>query len=52
MPEWAQSLLAISGAAVGAWAAVRIELQYLRRDLDELRARVALIERGDLPRRR
>jgi hypothetical protein len=34
--EWAVAVVAAIFAAGGAWAAVHIELRYLRRDVDRL----------------
>lgn len=36
--DWLPSVIAALAAAGGAWGAVRIELKYMRRDLDEVRA--------------
>lgn len=50
MPEWAQAILSIVGAAFGAWAAIRIELRFVWRDIARLEARLAALE--GIPRRR
>lgn len=52
MPEWAQSVLSIGGAAVGAWVAIRVELRFVWRDLSKLDGRIAELERAHGPRRR
>lgn len=39
MADWLQVLLSAAFAAGGAYAAVRIELNWLRRDVDRLHAR-------------
>lgn len=44
---WLQVLVPVASAlfaAGGAWAAVRTELYYLRRDLDKLEVRVNVLE--------
>ena len=43
--EWWASLLSAAFAAGGAWMAVRGELRYLRRDVDNLAKRLDRLER-------
>ncbi|HET8701043.1 MAG TPA: hypothetical protein VFL97_05190 [Nitrococcus sp.] len=41
--DWTIVLQAVAGglaSGLGCWAAIRVELRWLRRDVDELRARV------------
>lgn len=54
MPEWAQSLLTVGVTAIAAYAAIRVELRWLRRDLDGVESRVTDLEtaRFGHPRRR
>ncbi len=44
MPDWlAASLVAAVFSAAGAWAAVRVELRWLRRDVDSAHSRIDLL---------
>lgn len=42
--EWWVAILSAVFAAGGAWMAVRVELSYLRRDVDRLATRVDRLE--------
>jgi hypothetical protein len=42
--EWWVSILSAVFAAGGAWMAVRVELSYLRRDVDRLTRRLDRLE--------
>ncbi len=52
MPEWFTALLTVIGATVGAYAAIRVEVRFLWRDLDRLTNRVEDLERFTGHRRR
>ncbi len=53
MPEWAIGVLSAIGAAAGAWAAIRVELRFVWRDLSRVESRVGDLESGrTVPRRR
>lgn len=53
MPEWAQTILSVTGAAIGAYVAIRVELRFVWRDLTRLETRVGRLESGQtMPRRR
>lgn len=52
MPEWVQTLVAVAGSIVGAYAAVRVELRYMRRDLDNALERIERLEQRSFPMRR
>ena len=40
------ALLAAAGSAGGCWGAVKVELRYLRRDLDRVKAEQVKLKRG------
>lgn len=45
MPDWVIDILPAVGAAGAAWAAIKTELKWLRRDVDHLYRRVDHIEK-------
>ena len=45
MPEWVIGVLSAAGAAVGAWAAIRVELRFVWRDLARVERRLQSLER-------
>lgn len=45
--EWLQTLIGAAFAAGGAYAAVRVHLYYLRRDIDRIEERVDGLEQRE-----